>query len=273
MIILHGIPARPWSTGPHLADVKCCALRADLEANVDHPLPWLRYVDAGDINDDTIDFDGIDVKSPSGDKLGDVDGFVVDSHSGRPYYVVVDAGGWFKSKHFLMPIGHMRLDADADSLVADIGRDRVSKFPGFDKDQFDKLTVSDLKRLNDDTCSACTVEGVAIAYGADEPLEKAWSRPDFNRPDWWRGDPTQTERTGDRSAWAGTETARGVGDMPHEEIRMKDADPSPHFAGRAQPGDVLGVETGGERTHIGETAEDENERRRDAEKDEAKRKR
>jgi hypothetical protein len=54
---------------------------------------------------------------------------------------------------------------------------------------------------------------------------------------------------------------------------MRDADPSPHYAGRAQPGDVLGVETGGERTHVGETAEDENERRRDAEEADAKRKR
>jgi hypothetical protein len=232
----------------------------------------LRYVDAGDIDDNTIDFDGINVKSPSGDKLGDVDGFVVDSHSGQPYYVVVDAGGWFKSKHFLMPIGHVRLDADADSLVADVDRNRVNKFPGFNKDEFDKLTVSDLKRLNDETCSACSVEGVAIAYGADEPLEKAWSRPDFKRPDWWRADPTQPER-GARAAWAGTETAPGTREMPREEIRMKDTEPSPHYDGRAQPGDVLGVETGGERTHIGETADDENERRRDAEKDEAKRKR
>ena len=240
---------------------------------MDHPLPWLRYVDAGDINDNTIDFDGIDVKSPSGDKLGDVDGFIVDSQSGRPYYVVVDAGGWFKSKHFLMPIGHMRLDADADSLVADLDRDRVGKFPGFNKDEFDTLTVSDLKRLNDDTCSACSIEGVAIRYGADEPLEKAWNRPDYKYPDWWHANPALPERMGERAVTAGVETTRDTGEMRREEIRMKDADPSPHYAGRAQPGDILGVETGGERTHIGETAEDENERRRDAEKDEAKRKR
>jgi len=112
---------------------------------VDHPLPWLRYVDADDIDDNTIDFEGMEVKSSSGDHLGDVDGFIVDSESARPYYVVVDAGGWFKSKHFLLPIGHARFDTDADSLVADVTRDRVSKFPGFDKDEFDRLTVADLK--------------------------------------------------------------------------------------------------------------------------------
>jgi hypothetical protein len=44
-------------------------------------------------------------------------------------------------------------------------------------------------------------------------------------------------------------------------------DVSPHHGGRAQPGDILGIETGGETTTIGDTPEDENERRRKAEKD------
>jgi hypothetical protein len=35
--------------------------------------------------------------------------------------------------------------------------------------------------------------------------------------------------------------------------------------GRAQPGDVLGVERDGESTHLGDTREDEDERREDAE--------
>jgi hypothetical protein len=44
------------------------------------------------------------------------------------------------------------------------------------------------------------------------------------------------------------------------------SDPSPHQDGRAQPGDVLGIETGGERTAIGDTAEDEHQRRFRAER-------
>ena len=43
-------------------------------------------------------------------------------------------------------------------------------------------------------------------------------------------------------------------------------DVSPHYGGRAQPGDVLGIETAGETTGIGDTAEDEDKRRRDAAK-------
>ena len=37
--------------------------------------------------------------------------------------------------------------------------------------------------------------------------------------------------------------------------------------GRAQPGDVLGFETGGETTSLGDTPEDENKRRHETEKD------
>ena len=39
---------------------------------------------------------------------------------------------------------------------------------------------------------------------------------------------------------------------------------------RAQPGDVLGIEHDGETTQLGDTAEDEDERLRDAEEEAAK---
>lgn len=46
----------------------------------------------------------------------------------------------------------------------------------------------------------------------------------------------------------------------------KNVDVTPETGdGRAQPGDVLGIEQDGERTHLGDTREDEDERRDDAE--------
>ena len=53
----------------------------------------LRYVDADDLgaNDEYSDRH---VRNRSGDDLGKVDAFIVDD-SGRPYYIVVDAGGLF----------------------------------------------------------------------------------------------------------------------------------------------------------------------------------
>ena len=54
------------------------------------------------------------------------------------------------------------------------------------------------------------------------------------------------------------------------DVETTAGDVSPHVGGRAQPGDILGIETGGETTGIGETSEDENKRRRDTEKAVAK---
>jgi hypothetical protein len=51
-----------------------------------------------------------------------------------------------------------------------------------------------------------------------------------------------------------------------ELITAREHEESPHYAGRAQPGDVLGLETGGETTGIGDTSEDENRRREAVEK-------
>lgn len=235
---------------------------------MDHPLPWLKYVDADDLDDDSVDFDDMDVESPSGEHLGEVDGFIVDSESGRPYYVVVDAGGWFKSKHFLLPVGHVRLDPDADGLKADLTRDRVERFPGFNKDEFDKLTADDLKRFNDQTLQVCAL--TAYTYTEAEPYSAAWDRPEFSYPEWWRSGAKGPQMA--RAAAVATGPAASAAPAPidrpaaQRETVVAHADPSPHIGGRAQPGDVIGIEEGGERTHVGETAEDENRRREEAEK-------
>jgi hypothetical protein len=258
---------------------------------VDRPLPWLRYIDADDLDNDAFDFDGLKVRNDAHETLGKVDGFIVDSASARPYYVVVDSGGWFKSKHFLVPIGHVRLDDDRDALVADLPKERINRFPGFDKDEFEKFSEGDIKRMNDSICVATNV--TAVTYAADEPYSAAWDRPQYRQPDWWNTTPSLPTRMGDRAFTAGVEyppskiaptssmsnagsssTVRSSNaDRNTKENRVvaHEAEPSPHFDGRAQPGDVLGVETGGEQTHIGETTDEENKRRRDAERAATKR--
>ena len=165
---------------------------------MDHPYPWLRCLPADDLDHDGVDFDGMKVESPSGEDLGKVEGFIVDSESGRPYYIVVDGGGWFKSKHFLLPVGHARLDADRKALMADVTKERVERFPGFDLSKFDKMSVEDLKRVNVETLQACTIAGAVYAYSDREPYTTAWDRSDFSYPDWWTGQrPSETSATPD----------------------------------------------------------------------------
>ena len=155
---------------------------------MDHPRPWMRYVAADDLADDALDFDGLEVDAISGEKLGTVDGFVIDVDSGRPYYVVVDAGGWFRSKAFLLPIGHARLDSERKVLMADLTRDRVKKFPGFDKDEFQRLSDEELDRFGAETATACCGSEVLTAG-------QVWyERSHYQQPDWWQNGYYQPER-------------------------------------------------------------------------------
>lgn len=258
---------------------------------MDHPRPGLRYVDAGDL-DGSVKFDGLEVDSFSDEKLGTVDGFVVDVNSGRPYYVVVDAGGWFSSKYFLLPIGHAGLDAADKKLVADLSKDHVAKYPGFDRDVFDELSSKELDRIDREMAKVCCPEEAADNDVDYARRYETWKH--YQNETWWdtkRGSWGPLGSLGSRSSW-GSQGSRGsqsspsrdaVGRNAREEelLAAKDRDASdtefgdvsPHLGGRAQPGDVLGLETGGERTHVGETSDDENERRRDAEKTAAQRRR
>jgi PRC-barrel domain protein len=223
---------------------------------------------AGDLDRETIDFDGMHVESPNGAHLGDVEGFIVDSDSGRPYYVVVDAGGWFKSKHFLLPVGHVSFDAGNETLRADLTRDHVQKFPGFDKNEFEKLSADELRQFNDETCRACAIEGVTVVYTDGEPIAAAWDRPDFRHPEWWR-DPVRSEQArpagGDSNKGATFAQPSGRSAPAREAVVARDQSVA-DMSGRAEPGDVIGVARDGEQTHLGETAEDEDKRRRDAER-------
>jgi hypothetical protein len=226
----------------------------------------LRYIEADKIEDRTLDLDGMKVRNNADEKLGTVDGLIVDSDSGRTYYIVVDAPGWFSSKQWLLPIGQAHLDEDRDALVANMSKDQVSRFPGFDKDEFETLSENDIKRINDDI--GMILEPTA-SYKADEPYYEAWSRRFYEYPDWWAGMPMlppdaavgNEERMGAVSEAARPATRR----RRSQQLEPAEVhDTSPHFDGRAQPGDVLGIETGGEETHIGETSEDENKRREKA---------
>ena len=108
---------------------------------MDHPKPNLKIVEANEYQSGEK-FDGAAVTSASGEELGHVQGFVVDVLSGEACYIVVDAGGWFMSKQFLLPMRNARMDGGA--VTADLTRDDVKKFPGFNKDEFESVTADEL---------------------------------------------------------------------------------------------------------------------------------
>ena len=168
---------------------------------------------------------------------------------------------------------------ERDERLTELSRDRIDRFPGFDKDNFEKLSDEDWKRFNNETCQACTVTGVSVVYAANEPYAAAWDRADYSYPDWWHANPALPSRMGESAITAGADyppsASTATADRSNRDRAVArgtettgqgkgEPDPSPHFDGRAQPGDVIGVETEGERTYIGDTGDDENKRRQDA---------
>src|SRR5205823_2200063 len=127
----------------------------------------------------------------------------------------------------------------------------------------------------------------SVAACCDEPIDQSigWaSWTHYEYPSWWdasyyRGDGTSPSRGvgGTTAARSGMSSGGGVSgaatsstSRDRELVTARGEETSPNAGERAQPGDVIGVETGGEQTHIGDTARDEDQRRRDAEKSAAK---
>jgi hypothetical protein len=148
---------------------------------MDHPKPWLRYVDAKDLEDAdrTLKFNGMNLDDAAGEKLGKVEGFIIDARTGRPFHVVVNAGHWFTHKHVLLPVGHLMQDATGQRMIADISKERVSRFPGFDKSEFEKLSKDELHQM---------ARTMAVESGRPEEAIVAvqWETwDDYAYPSWW----------------------------------------------------------------------------------------
>jgi hypothetical protein len=236
-----------------------------------------RYLDADDVIDPVIDYDGLDVYGSDDHKIGDVDGFIIDRDAQRVNYIVIDAGGWFTSRRLLLPIGHASLAADRKSLRTDVSRDTLSRLPEFDEERFRSFTDQELRAFERNTVLVCC---------PDEPLEDVsvttWgydSRRHYREPDWWKSSRYASDRLKEVNSRIhaaadrpGAASITRVAAVPAREqdaadlVTARQREPIDAAQQRAQPGDVLGIETGGEVTQIGDTAEDEDERRRDAER-------
>jgi sporulation protein YlmC with PRC-barrel domain len=151
-----------------------------------------RYLDAADVDDAAVSFDGLAVVGSDGERIGAIDGFVVDAAARRVNHIVVDSGGWFTSGWLLLPIGHAAVAPDRKSLRTDVTRDALRRLPDFDADRFSDFTDEELHAFERHTAIACC---------PDQPLEEvsttkwgyeSWGH--YRQPEWWRMDHYAPER-------------------------------------------------------------------------------
>jgi hypothetical protein len=105
----------------------------------------LRFLDADDLDDSTIDFSTLDVHGSDDTDLGDLSGFMVDTDSGRLVYAVVDSGGWLRSRHFVVPIGQAQLDTGRRRLNVNVTRSAAQNFPDFNPKALRRFSDDDMR--------------------------------------------------------------------------------------------------------------------------------
>lgn len=142
----------------------------------------LTYVNRTDVAGKAVAFSDVRVIGSGNDDLGTVDGFVVDRSSGRPYYVVVDSGGWFTGNRYLLPINALSFDRPGRQMRSTVDKDTIKKYPKFDGNAFESSSESG--RLYEQQL----LEAYGGGYGATASPRDRWDYDryeQFRQPEWW----------------------------------------------------------------------------------------
>jgi ferritin-like metal-binding protein YciE len=139
----------------------------------------LRYVDIDDLPAGDR-YRQAKIRNRSGDDLGRVDGFVLDE-AGRPYYLVVDSGGFFVGRRYVVPVGRADF-RNADRLFTiDLDKDTLKRYPEFHAESFVAMNDDEARRYEWRVLEAIDPEAARSA-----PSE--WSRDEFpyyRQPEWF----------------------------------------------------------------------------------------
>lgn len=100
-----------------------------------------KLIRLNDIQDTHRDLIGDDYYDPTGktafgineEKIGKVDGALVEEATGRIRYLIVDAGGWFSSKQVIVPAGLARITGD-DVFFDNLTKSQVEAMDQYDPD-------------------------------------------------------------------------------------------------------------------------------------------
>lgn len=101
----------------------------------------LRNLSRGEIDPEAT-LDDYTAYGGDGEKLGEVDGVIVDEREMQPRYLVVESGGWFRSSKFVVPIGEVNRIDESEKRVyfKTLSRARLSggEYPKYDHEWWEK---------------------------------------------------------------------------------------------------------------------------------------
>jgi ferritin-like metal-binding protein YciE len=144
----------------------------------------LRYLNVDDMPGDTSNFRDIRVRGRHADDLGALDGFILESATGRPFYYVVDSGGWFVGRRYLVPVGQGQFEAGNRTIQLDLDGEALKRYPEFSTGAFLSMSDDEVRRYERRVLSV-----VDPNAGVEPRYWESYDRlPAYNRPDWWRDD-------------------------------------------------------------------------------------
>jgi len=104
----------------------------------------LRYVAASELP--SFRFADRRIMNKDGDDLGRIDGFIVDDDTGRPVYHVVDSGGWFSGRRYVLPVAQLEPDESNATFVTELTREQLRRYPEFSPSAFIAMDDEDASR-------------------------------------------------------------------------------------------------------------------------------
>ncbi len=116
--------------------------------------------------DQQYSLDGYDCYDAAGEHIGDIDGVLADSQTMEPRYVILDMGGWFTSKRYVVPIGEIGRQDDREHHLYfnRLTKDQLKngQFPEYNDDWLAQEDDSHFSRFEQDYARAYQPEGTAV---------------------------------------------------------------------------------------------------------------
>jgi sporulation protein YlmC with PRC-barrel domain len=103
--------------------------------------PTLRYIAASQVESGVTDLAGFDVLTSKGQKLGELDGLIVDPPERSIRFAVVGRGARRGRQLLLVPLSLAQLDVEGKTLQVDIESD--AECSGFDDGIFPEFSKKD----------------------------------------------------------------------------------------------------------------------------------
>lgn len=151
----------------------------------------LRYVDAGELPE--FRYREFRIINRARQDLGSVDGFIIENRSRRPVYVVVDSGGWFVGRRYLVPIGMLDADLPMRAFRTDLDRDTIHLYPEFNAAAFLAMSDEEVHRYEHRLLRIITPEDSRTAQWRERGYDEI---PQYRPPTWLMTGIWMTEGSG-----------------------------------------------------------------------------